>query len=1178
MQLTEIFAKDVQRPIEGVIKADDARHLRTEVDEYVLTNEAAKGLELLLEAYTNYTNANGVWISGFFGSGKSHLLKMLAHLLGDVEGDDFPRERVSESFRAKATDAFLPPLLDKADRIPAKSLLFNIDQKATLISKDQTDALLRVFVKVFDESRGYYGDQGHIARFERQLDDEGQLEAFKEAFRAVSGRDWVERRPSFGLPTVRRQVNEAYAQITGLDASTAPDILKTYQDTYSVSIEDFADEVRGWLDQQPAGYRLNFFVDEVGQFIGSNTHLMLNLQTIAESLNTKCGGRAWVFVTSQEDMDKVVGDRTKRQGNDFSKIQARFKARVKLTSADVEEVIRKRLLEKNDKGTQVLEAVYAQETGNFKTLFDFVDGAKTYRNFTDVTHFVGTYPFVSYQFPLFQAAIEGISDHNVFEGRNSSVGERSMLGVVQQVAKDIGDVEIGTLATFDQLFAGIRASLKSAAQRSIDRAERDLPDSGSPVTKLAVRLLKALFLVKYVESFQATRRNLTVLVYDRFGLDLPALSKKVQEALTLLETQTYVQRNGNVYEYLTNEEQVIEEEIKNVEIDSSEVSTRLNKILSGDVVKTSKLRYAKNGQDFAFGYKLDEQAFGQQRELSLHFVTPEYSYGPEEIRMHSAGKDELRVILAPDDRVLADLRLLIKTEKYTKRKQTSSLSPVEEQILRGKATQNSEREKELVERIRRAVGRADLVINAADLTVGSQDAVTRITEGFQDLIARTYTQLGLLGGRTYSEQQVAGFANPDQSTLLDGAAIDESSIHALAAPADEVLSYLLQRDRLGEQVTVKKIVDHFQAKPYGWDLASIECVSAWLVGTSKITLTVDSNILKRSEVAAALRNTQKHSHTVAAPQKTFDQRKVAALRAFCTDFFDEPAAPKDPLELARHTSERLRAKCEELKARVGGSKYPFVTQLDAPIALLESVVGKPDDWYLTDFAMADDLLDAKTDTIDPIQAFLGGAQRTIFDEATDLLTSNASNLNYLPSGSNQEVTQLLADPQAFRGNRMTKLKAAAIEFQSRIDEALLANRDGARREIHSRWAPLQTSAIYLDATDDAQRNVSQKVSGILDRIGRESQIAVVREIANTFEERTYPSILDQLAASPRNSRTDDGAEPAPAPPTKQTVSVKSINASGIHGVLETEEDVDRYLNALRTALVQALNDDKRLAL
>ena len=102
MRLSEIFAKDIQRPIEGVIKADDVAHLGTEVEEYVLTNEAAKGLEILLEEYTSYTNANGVWISGFFGSGKSHMLKMLAHLLGDVEGQDYPRQNVSDSFRAKS--------------------------------------------------------------------------------------------------------------------------------------------------------------------------------------------------------------------------------------------------------------------------------------------------------------------------------------------------------------------------------------------------------------------------------------------------------------------------------------------------------------------------------------------------------------------------------------------------------------------------------------------------------------------------------------------------------------------------------------------------------------------------------------------------------------------------------------------------------------------------------------------------------------------------------------------------------------------------------------------------------------------------------------------------------------------------------------------------------------------
>ncbi len=212
MRLNEIFAKDIQRPIEGVIKADDAAHLGTEVEEYVLTNEVAKGLEILLEDYTNYTNANGVWISGFFGSGKSHLLKMLAHLLGGVEGQAFDRANVSGSFRAKATDAFLPGLLTKADRIPAKSLLFNIDQKATLISKDQADALFKVFVKVFDESRGYYGNQGHVARFERDLDERGQyagLRRHTSGSRAVPGPG--PRADRSGRPNI----DGAFAEVNG---------------------------------------------------------------------------------------------------------------------------------------------------------------------------------------------------------------------------------------------------------------------------------------------------------------------------------------------------------------------------------------------------------------------------------------------------------------------------------------------------------------------------------------------------------------------------------------------------------------------------------------------------------------------------------------------------------------------------------------------------------------------------------------------------------------------------------------------------------------------------------------------------------------------------------------------------------------------------------------------------
>ncbi|WIM05700.1 MAG: BREX system P-loop protein BrxC [Candidatus Nitricoxidivorans perseverans] len=402
MELKTIFERDVNRPIEGVIKADDEAGLKNEIEEYVLTNEVAKRLDSFLDAYNNYHGANGVWVSGFFGSGKSHLLKILALVLENrvVDGAN-----ALELFLPKIhDDKILAAALEKAVAIPSKSILFNIDQKADVISKTQSDALLAVFVKVFDETCGYYGKQPYIAQFERELDRDGLFDDFKTQFKQLSSNDWDwgRARPA----RVASFIDQAFNKVTGQNVNG---VLDKFRLDYRLSIEDFANHVQAWIDKQAPNFRLNFFVDEVGQYIADNTKLMTNLQTVAESLATKCNGRAWIIVTAQEDMNAVVGEMSKQQSNDFTKIQARFNSRMKLTSADVAEVIQKRLLLKNDAGAQQLAAVYAQQSNNFKTLFDFADGAQTYRNFKDADHFVSAYPFIPYQFALFQVAIQGIS-------------------------------------------------------------------------------------------------------------------------------------------------------------------------------------------------------------------------------------------------------------------------------------------------------------------------------------------------------------------------------------------------------------------------------------------------------------------------------------------------------------------------------------------------------------------------------------------------------------------------------------------------------------------------------------------------------------------------------------------------------------------------------------------------
>jgi hypothetical protein len=219
MKLSNIFKKEVNRQIEGVIKADadDEISLEIELEEYVLTSEVEKKLEDFLATYNNYAGVNGVWISGFFGSGKSHLLKMLALLLENRRIKNIP---VIETFLPKCHDnQFLRGDLQTAVKIPAQSILFNIDQKADLISKTEFDALLSVFVKVFNSARGYYGKQAYIAQFEKQLNSRQLYTNFKREYELIAGKSWARGREQAILE--KKNIAIAYARVTGGEVEDA---------------------------------------------------------------------------------------------------------------------------------------------------------------------------------------------------------------------------------------------------------------------------------------------------------------------------------------------------------------------------------------------------------------------------------------------------------------------------------------------------------------------------------------------------------------------------------------------------------------------------------------------------------------------------------------------------------------------------------------------------------------------------------------------------------------------------------------------------------------------------------------------------------------------------------------------------------------------------------------------
>lgn len=1183
MELNRIFLHPVSRPIEGVIKADDESSLHNELSEYVLTDEVAKRLEHFLDAYNNYQGANGVWVSGFFGSGKSHLLKMLALLLENrqVNGD-------------KALDIFLPKLqkddellraaLKKAVSIPSRSILFNIDQKADIISKTQIDALLSVFVKVFNEMCGYFGKQGYIAQFERDLDGRDQLQLFKEAYQRHANKLWERGREQALLEA--GNIAKAYSEITGEDPSLSKGILDKYRNQYSVSIEDFGNQVRAWLDTKPTNFRLNFFVDEVGQYIAENTKLMTNLQTVAESLATKCQGRAWIIVTAQEDMNSVLGDLSKQQSNDFSKIQARFANRLKLTSADVAEVIQKRLLTKNETGTTLLATTYEQQFNNFKTLFEFADGGQQYTNFRDVEHFTYCYPFVPYQFPLFQAAIRGLSQHNGFEGKANSVGERSMLGVFRDVAIAIDNEPVGQLATFDRMFEGIRGALKSAIQSAINNAERHLGD------EYAVRVLKALFLVKYVKEFKATLRNMSVLMLERFGDDLPAQRKRLEAALNKLEQQTYIQRNGDLYEYLTDEEKDVEEEIKGTEVESTDILKELESLLFDGVIKQRKIRHS-NGQDYAYTRKMDDRALSREHELTIHIVTP-LSDNFDNItlqRMQSMGRDELRVVLPADVRFMQDLTMYKRTEKYIRQNSNTPHEAVK-RILDAKGFQNTERLNDLQVRAKGLLGKAMLIINAADVDVSSEDGQTRVLKGFEHLLQSTYPNLRMLRDVPFNEADIGKHLRMMEDGLI---ANDATS---LTEPEQELLAFIQGNARGGVRTTVKSLIERFERKNYGWYYAAILCNLALLCARGKVEVRQDSNSLERDTLERNLRNTNAHASLVLEPQVEFSASQVRALKDFFADFFDKPASSNEARALARETIDAVKELEIEL-ATLHGQKaqLPFLSVLTPVLATLKDIASKNPNWFLTELTRAEDaLLDTKENILDPLRRFMSSPQRAIFEQARALVAEQEDNFAYVAASEVDAVRGLLTDSKPWQGNRLQQLKPQLDTLEQAIAQQLAIERDAAAHRLAELEQRLRATDEFGRIDPARQPQLTEPFAEARRALQGQKRIAMIRDQLRHFEESRFSQLLVQLeqwgkpaqlapapAAQPAAGAPAAGEPqataalaPKPATPEPKVVPARTIRVDYAKAWLTSEAELDDYLNKQREAWLKEIQAGNRV--
>ncbi len=995
MIIKDLFAKPIDRDIKGVIKVgqDDDANIRQELEEYVVTRELEKHFRDFFSSYkrgiTGTTDKMGVWISGFFGSGKSHFLKILSYLLGNIEVDG---RHAIDYFTEdkKIRDSMVLADMRLAGTVPTDVILFNIDSKSEMTGKQSKDAIVSVFLRVFNEMLGFSGAIPHLADLERKLSEDGRYDEFKAKFEEATGDVWQEARNDFDF--IQDDVVDVLADMGFMSVEAARNWCEKASGTYNISIEDFAKMVKRYLDRRGNNHHVVFLVDEIGQYIGDDSALMLNLQTVTEDLGRFCNGKAWVIVTSQQDIDSI----TKTKGNDFSKIQGRFDTRLSLSSANVDEVIRKRILEKTESGQQTLSLLYDSKETVIKNLILFNDGVEK-KLYSGRDNFAAVYPFIPYQFNLLGDVLTSIRTHGA-SGKHLSEGERSMLAVFKESAMRVMNDAPGTLVPFHMFYDALEKFLDHSHSGVISRAlDNEYLNPDRAEESFDVNVLKTLFMIKYVKEIKANLEQITSLMVSSVDDDRLALKDRVEEALKQLIRQTLVQKNGDIYVFLTDEEQEVNREIERQgqSIEQSEIIAKVSELIFDGMYDEKKYRYpAFNGRyQFAFNQVVDNRPYkaNQNYDLTLKILTP-YSdeMADEKTLRLVSGQSKCVLVVLPDDRTfLEEIRLALSIEKFLRYDAGKTMTKYA-QITEAKKVEMRDRNAAARLFLEDALKEAAIYVNGDRLASPSKEIKPRINEALGKLVAQVYHKLSYIDAPVSDSDIRDALRSGPQQITLDGVTTGKNEL-----ALNDVAAYISTNTGRHTKTSMKSLLDRFMKAPYGFIEADVQWLVAKLFKAGDIAFFVNSEqvtLLNKSEDEIYRFITRKEFNErlmMDRREKATDKQKKS-VREVMKELF-KAASPSDDddalMKAFLSYAEKFKGKLDQYEIHYQNqSKYPGRSVISNGKALIMKVLGIKfsGEFYNTVDSKRDEFFDLAED-YEPVSAFFSGDQRSIFDNSLKLM-------------------------------------------------------------------------------------------------------------------------------------------------------------------------------------------------
>ena len=1175
-KIEDLFEKDIKRDINGVIKVDqhDDANVYTELEEYVVTQESLKHFDKFFERFYNATQTPtdkiGVWVSGFFGSGKSHYIKILSYLLENRTVYD---RSALDFFENKIQDPQMFDTIEKSVQYGTKDvILFNIDSRANTASLDK-EQIVNILMRAFNEQRGFFGDVFWISELEEDMQDKELFDAFKEEFRRKNGSAWEEKRDQYAFE--QDDIIEALTNCGYQSRESSERMLENDGQNYHLDVEKFAMKIEKYCRSKGEDHQVIFLMDEVGQYIGEDSELILNLQTVVEELGTKLRGKAWVIITSQADIDAVTKEKVK--GHDFSRIQARFDTRLSLSSANVDEVIKKRVLLKKEEHKEMLSSFYTEKKTVLKNLISFSRGSAEMKNFKGEEDFVGVYPFVPYQFNLLQKVFDKIRETG-FTGMHLAKGERSMLSAFKEAAEKYGACDVDMLVPFHSFYETVESFLDPIITRTIKQAE-----GNDHLEDCDCDILKTLFMIRHVKEIQPTLDNLVVLSITSVDEDKLKLRKTVAESLGRLEEQTLIDKTGDTFHFLTNEGQEINREIKNIDIENHLILDAIYDVIynSNDICPT------KIGD-----YKFNRFVDGKSRkvtnaDLTIKFLTPSSDEILRGSGQQSLSRDNLSNIdstdtllfIFPDHiKFVEQISRYLKIEKYLKQNSSNRNNPEIQGILTAKKQEADRLKERSVSAICEGVRDARIFIDSKEVTsIVKKNPKERVKEGFEILEKNVYNKSSYV---TRGYESTTDILKVLRSDDLERFGIETSAINKLAL--DEVLNYITIRDEKNTTVVLKGLKEHFMKKPYGWKDMTISGLVATLFVAEDVKLRYQKTYcMSDAEVITSYLTLKENADKLVIEiRKKTGAEIISYVKSVLRDVFDKTDIPDKENELYdfSHTiiNDELMA-IEQISGKYADEvRYPGKESIGNYIVFLKGILNVTDpSSFLSKISEEKDELITQRHMIEPVASFFGSVQVEIFRRLSKKIENFKRNAMFLGEDAQSDVGEIeeilgLDEPYSrikllpqLEGRIELSLQHSLSDLKQDVQAKLRSVKEELKRELA---AGDSFTDEFKQSIIDIFNDVEKNTAGSDDCAFVKLQSTRIDELNGSACERIEQEkqMIREIGDGNGNGNGNGNGK-----------AVKVIRAGSLFKTkknLETEEDLVEYLENLKPAIHEILKE------